>query len=161
MSIKGDSPKERGTMSLRLSQSKGNATHWFKANRSLLLDIGVVAALLLMVLALFARVILTPGQAASPMRGDFAIVYAIETVVRHALAHSELPLWNPYFAGGNPGLADPASQVFYPPTLLLRYLPLSIADAFTWSGLLHLWLAGVGVFLLICALGCVFARRHD
>jgi hypothetical protein len=161
VSIEGDAPMEKGTMSLRLNQGKENATYWFRANRSLLLDTGVVAALLLMVLALFASVLLIPGQVAFPMRGDFEIVYAIETVVRHALANSELPLWNPYFAGGNPGLADPASQVFYPPTLLLRCLSLPIADAFTWSGLLHLWLAGVGVFLLICALGCVFARRHD
>ncbi|HEX6479940.1 MAG TPA: hypothetical protein VF043_13935 [Ktedonobacteraceae bacterium] len=35
-----------------------------------------------------------------------------------------LPLWNPYFGGGQPLGADPLAALFYPPTQLVHFLSL-------------------------------------
>src|SRR4051794_3800523 len=40
-----------------------------------------------------------------------------------AQAH-RLPLWNPYFGGGQPLGADPLAALFYPPTQLVQILSL-------------------------------------
>ena len=39
-----------------------------------------------------------------------------------ALAHGELPLWNPYHFGGHPSAADPQSLLFTPTMLLFGWL---------------------------------------
>ena len=39
-----------------------------------------------------------------------------------ALAHGELPLWNPYHFGGHPSVADPQSLLFTPTMLLFGWL---------------------------------------
>jgi hypothetical protein len=40
----------------------------------------------------------------------------------NALAHGELPLWNPYHFGGHPSAADPQSLLFTPTMLLFGWL---------------------------------------
>ncbi|HKS69231.1 MAG TPA: YfhO family protein, partial [Ktedonobacterales bacterium] len=57
-----------------------------------------------------------------------------------------LPLWNPYFAGGQPLGADPLAAVFYPPTQLAAVLPLRAYYLVLITG--HLMLAGLGMLLL-------------
>ena len=46
-----------------------------------------------------------------------------------ALAHGELPLWNPYHFGGHPSAADPQSLLFTPTMLLFGWLVPEAVDA--------------------------------
>ena len=62
-----------------------------------------------------------------------------------------LPLWNPYTVAGNPGLADPASNVFYPLTVPLLAL-FSVAAALNAMMLLHMVLAGAFMLLYLGSL---------
>ena len=73
-----------------------------------------------------------------------------EVFVR-ALAAGAWPVWNPYSAFGQPLLANPTSQVFYPPTWLNMIMP-------TWTYyrlfvLGHLFWAAVGTAVLARRLG--------
>ncbi len=82
---------------------------------------------------------------------DMHLHTAWEAVNRLAFRAGELPLWNPYAFGGYPGMADIQTQVFYPPSVLLRWLPLPAF--FTWGLVFHVWVLGVGVFALCRRLG--------
>jgi Bacterial membrane protein YfhO len=74
----------------------------------------------------------------------------VESLVRVVSAGS-WPLWNPYFAFGEPMLANPQFQVFYPPTWLnFAARPWIWFTAFV---LIHLAFSGAGVYAL--------ARRLD
>ncbi|HMB68287.1 MAG TPA: hypothetical protein VKU85_03210, partial [bacterium] len=76
--------------------------------------------------------------------------YPRRALFRQAWQDGEMPLWNPYSFCGMPFLADPQSQVLYPPSWLLLLLePTRALGAFVF---LHLSLAGVGGWLLL--------RRH-
>ena len=73
-----------------------------------------------------------------------------EAFVR-VLAQGSLPLWNPYAAFGEPLLANPFMQVFYPPTWLhLVMRPWTWYAAFVVA---HLFFAGAGAHLLARRLG--------
>ncbi len=61
-----------------------------------------------------------------------------------ALRRGELPLWNPYLFSGVPFIANPQPALFYPPVWLL--LLLSPQRAIVGLLLLHLWIAGAGMF---------------
>jgi hypothetical protein len=56
-----------------------------------------------------------------------------------------LPLWNPYQYLGSPFLSNPQTAVFYPLTLLFYVLPIPIA--YSWSLVLHLFVAGSAFYL--------------
>ena len=58
----------------------------------------------------------------------------------------QLPLWNPYFGGGQPLSADPLATLFYPPTHLVHFL--SLRDYYLVLILGHLVFAGLGMLLL-------------
>ncbi|MFN0070813.1 MAG: hypothetical protein ACKVVP_04915 [Chloroflexota bacterium] len=77
---------------------------------------------------------------------DLTQAYNWEFVTRRALAMGTLPYWNPYILSGMPALADLQTQVFYPPSIALRLLP--IHQYFNWSIVVHVVLAGAGTFLL-------------
>jgi len=72
--------------------------------------------------------------------------YPIAWHLRESFWRGELPLWNPLSNCGAPFLAQWNTQVLYPPALFYLLLPLS------WSlgvfCLLHLFLAGLGMFVL-------------
>ncbi len=57
-----------------------------------------------------------------------------------------LPLWNPYFAGGEPFAADSLAALFYPPTHLVDFLPLRAYYLTLIMG--PLIFAGLGMLLL-------------
>ncbi len=78
-------------------------------------------------------------------RGDMSYYTAMEYAIRTALREGELPLWNPYFM--EPLLANPESMVLYPPHLLLRFLPIRLF--FPVQAILHVWLVGVALYLLL------------
>ena len=57
-----------------------------------------------------------------------------------------LPLWNPYFGGGQPLGADPLAALFYPPTHLVHFF--SLRDYYLVLFMGHLVFAGLGMLLL-------------
>jgi len=61
-----------------------------------------------------------------------------------SIRRGRLPLWNPHLFSGIPFAANPQPAVFYPPTWLGLLMPATRALA--WVILLHLWLAGVGMY---------------
>jgi hypothetical protein len=61
------------------------------------------------------------------------------------------PLWDPWMGFGQPLLADPAAQIFYPWTWL--NLVLSPGTYYTVFAVGHVWLSGVGMLLLARRLG--------
>lgn len=65
-----------------------------------------------------------------------------------ALAEGRLPLWEPRINAGFPLFAEGQVGALYPPNWLGAAL-LSPAQAVTWSVLVHLWLAGAGMFLYL------------
>jgi hypothetical protein len=61
-----------------------------------------------------------------------------------SIQQGRLPLWNPYLSSGLPFVANPQPALFYPPTWLA--LLVSVPKALGLIVVLHLWLAGVGMF---------------
>jgi len=106
-----------------------------------------IAALLILTLIFMGRVLLPPeGYAVGGLdvRGLF---FPWLTYARQAIFASYLPFWNPDQFGGYPFLANPQVAFFYPPTWLAILLPVRIG--ISWYLVLHLWLAGVGMLLLL------------
>jgi hypothetical protein len=68
-------------------------------------------------------------------------------LIQRTFAQSHtLPLWNPYYAGGQPLGADPLAALFYPPTHLVHFF--SLRNYYLVLILVHLIWAGLGVLLL-------------
>lgn len=99
---------------------------------------------------------------------DINYFYPHEKIIRASLAEDGFPLWNPYFGGGSPQLSKIQAGLLYPPSVLLRtFLP--IVPMFNWDAILHVYLAGLGMFWLlrdlqatrfmafICALAFMFS----
>ncbi|HEU4569662.1 MAG TPA: hypothetical protein VFS07_03740, partial [Gemmatimonadales bacterium] len=62
-------------------------------------------------------------------------------------ALGRVPQWNPYFMGGVPYIEGGGGDVFYPAVVLHFLLPMTTALA--WKLILHVFLAGV--FMYLCA----------
>lgn len=65
------------------------------------------------------------------------------------------PWWNPYLFGGEPFIANPIVNIWYPPNWLFSALPLNIA--YSWHFALHLFWAMLGMFVLISS----FLGKHS
>ena len=105
-------------------------------------------------LALLAITLLYPAvvQPSAVLAGiDTHLHTSWEAVNRLAYAAGQSPYWNPYSFGGYPGMADIQTLVYYPPAIVLRWLPISAFVA--WGLVLHLWIMGAGVFALCRQLG--------
>lgn len=77
--------------------------------------------------------------------------HAQAAAFRRALAEGSLPLWNSHASFGLPMLADPNSQVFYPPTWLLLFVsPLELHGPLVLG---HLLWSAAGAFWLFRRLG--------
>jgi len=61
-----------------------------------------------------------------------------------SIQQGRLPLWNPYLFSGIPFAANPQPALFYPPTWLALLMP--VTRALGWIVVLHVWLAGVGMY---------------
>ena len=61
-----------------------------------------------------------------------------------SIQRGQFPLWNPYLFSGVPFVANPQPALFYPPTWLALLMPVS--KAFGWMIVLHVWLAGAGMY---------------
>ncbi len=67
------------------------------------------------------------------------------------LRAGHLPVWNPYLGAGAPLLANYQTAVFYPPNWLFLVLP--GPQAMSWGAVLHVFWAGLGMWLFAGALG--------
>jgi hypothetical protein len=76
---------------------------------------------------------------------------------RAELRAGRLPLWNPFVGCGAPHLANAQSGVF-DPIHLLAYFG-SLPEAFGWMAAVRLWIAGIGMYLLIRGWGLGAAGR--
>ncbi len=103
-----------------------------------------------LLIAIVLRGVLAPSADRLPGI-DSGNLYAWEVHTRAALGAGRLPFWNPYHFAGTPHLADPQTTVFYPPALLLKFLP--VPAFLGWMIALHLWIAGAGTLFTARTLG--------
>jgi uncharacterized protein DUF6541 len=75
--------------------------------------------------------------------------------VEHIRALGRMPLWNPYLFGGVPTIEAGSGDILYPASVLHFLLPLT--SALAWKLILHVYLAGLFIYLAARALG---ARRY-
>ena len=75
--------------------------------------------------------------------------------VEHIRALGRLPLWNPYLFGGVPTIEAGSGDILYPASVLHFVLPLT--SALAWKLILHVYLAGVFMYLAARAFG---AQRY-
>ncbi len=66
-----------------------------------------------------------------------------------SLQNGELPLWNPYNFSGYPIHADPQSGAWYPVVWLFSLFGAYTAKANAIEFFLHIWFAGIGMYLLV------------
>jgi membrane protein YfhO len=95
---------------------------------------------------------LAPAAVHNPGLSDSALLYyPWQQFIRASLAGGEWPLWNPDIFAGYPFQGNPQTQLYYPVAWLLWLLPLPAAIQV--STILHVWLAGAGMYLLARLLG--------
>jgi hypothetical protein len=82
---------------------------------------------------------------------DMSQSYNWEAFNRWALSQGQLPLWNPFMFSGFPALADLQTELFYPPAIALRWLP--IPAYFTFLTAFHMVVAGTSTYGLCRHLG--------
>lgn len=81
--------------------------------------------------------------------------YMFQAFVHRALASGQTPLWTPNILSGYPIAADPLTQLFYPPNLLMHLLsPGAFLPylALEWQATLHFLFAAFGTYFLARAL---------
>jgi hypothetical protein len=71
--------------------------------------------------------------------------------VEHIRALGRLPLWNPLLFGGVPTIEAGSGDILYPTSILHFLLPLT--SALAWKLILHVYLAGVFMYLAARAFG--------
>lgn len=111
-----------------------------------------VAAVLLVggaLVALCYRVLFL-GQAFC--QGDLAAYYrpAKSLIASLARASGGVPLWNPFFASGQPFAGNPEHEIFHPLTTLFFFLPFEAA--FSLQVMVPLLLGAIGMFVLLRSL---------
>ena len=100
--------------------------------------------LALLIFAAFPQVILGVETFVARDYGFF--VYPLAHFQKECFWRGELPFWNPYNNCGVPFLAQWNTMPLYPPSLIYLMLPLGWSLSF--FSLLHVWLAGLGMFFL-------------
>jgi hypothetical protein len=80
------------------------------------------------------------------LRYRWSHVYHLRRSLRD---YGEVPLWRGTTLGGEPMIGNPAVMVFYPVQLLMALLPLPILWSFAFQTALHLWIAGIGGYVLV------------
>ncbi|MCU1246667.1 MAG: hypothetical protein JWN02_2577 [Acidobacteria bacterium] len=105
-----------------------------------------VAALLAALAFLFFADVLCSGRNFY-VRDLFTYHYPMKRIVRDLMAGGQLPLWNRFFAGGQPLAANPAYEVFYP--LQWPILVGSFAFGFALHIVLHVAIALTGMYALL------------
>lgn len=73
--------------------------------------------------------------------------YFFREFFNHFFRSGIFPWWNPYLFGGQPYIADPMVNIWYPVNWLFIVLPLNVAYA--WHIALHILWACLGIFFLL------------
>lgn len=110
----------------------------------------MIGGMLIFFTLLFSRYLFSTDQII--YNHDITYFYPHETIIRHSLEQNDFLLWNPYFGGGSPQLGKIQVGQLYPPAMLLRYL-FPIVTMFNVDSMLHVYLAGLGIYLLLRSLG--------
>lgn len=94
-----------------------------------------------------------PSSHAGLLQADtYRYFYPTAVFLHRELSQGHLPLWNPYQLAGQPYLALHVPAILYPPNLVLFAL-LGPHAALAAHAVLHLFLAGLGTWLLAGRLG--------
>ncbi len=101
--------------------------------------------LALLTLVFFRNVFPKKGQIIQGW--DLVQTYYQKFIYKNSLLKGQLPIWNPYIYNGYPYIAHPYNQVVYP--LNLIFLTMPINKAYTWSYILHTFLAGSFMYMLM------------
>lgn len=102
--------------------------------------------LALLIGLLYGRTLFTSGELAYGK--DVNYFYPNEVVLQASGFGADFPVWNPYFGAGAPGLGKIQVGLFYPPLMLLRAL-FDVETTLDLDAMLHLLLAGAGVYFLM------------
>ncbi|HWS72564.1 MAG TPA: hypothetical protein VN605_10640, partial [Thermoanaerobaculia bacterium] len=113
------------------------------------LDAAALVAIVLVLTVLFADVLFA-GRAFY-LRDASRSVFPTRSVVRAIVAQGEFPFWNPYVSAGQPAAANPSYAIFYPPAWLA--LIGSAKSGFSLHYLFHIYLAAIGMYLLLRLFG--------
>jgi hypothetical protein len=119
--------------------------------RPVIRELGPACVLLLASLGFFWRILFTP-DAWKPAGGGDLVSFLFPTYrfAAASLRAGHLPLWNPHLYAGAPFLADMQTGLFYPPNLLLSLLfPDFPYKALEWMAVLHVYLAGLFMYLCL------------
>lgn len=91
---------------------------------------------------------LMPPTSYHDLRSDIILqTYPHRKFFNDEVQAGQFPLWNPYMLTGFPLTADPQMMLFYPATIALGWL--SPGNALDTQILIHLLIAGLGMFVLI------------
>ena len=107
---------------------------------------GAAVVLFLGLAALFFDRVLFRGEAFFS-RDVAPFFYPMKHFLASTVRAGQLPLWNPWVAGGEPFFASLQPGLLYPGSLVLYGLPMPAA--FDWLVVLHYPLAGAGMALLL------------
>jgi hypothetical protein len=111
-------------------------------------ELPFIGILLIMTFIIFRKVILNPGKMIySPESDTVMQFYPWHLISARALENGHLPYWNPITLGGEPLLANIQLGSFYPPNLIL-FAILPTHMVFGFSFMLHMFFAGVSVYLI-------------
>ncbi len=110
-----------------------------------LTDRGALVLLAFLVAVLFADVLFLGSTFYA--RDLTRFYMPADMILRHAVRSGELPLWNRFWAAGQPFAADPVFHVFYPGRILLFLAP--FAFAFKLHLVIHYFIAGSGMYVLL------------
>src|SRR5215210_8634189 len=106
----------------------------------------------LLTLLVFRQYLLSePGQMLLGQDTIAAGIMFRKFFVEHIRALGRLPLWNPYLFGGVPTIEAGSGDILYPASILHFLLPLT--SALAWKLILHVYLAGVFMYLAARAFG--------
>lgn len=104
--------------------------------------------LIVIIIAAFLRNILLPSTNQILSAGDIKhIYYPYREFLRSHISSGQIPFWNPYLFSGTPFLAHPYSQIYYPTTLSLLFLPTNIY--FPLVIFLHVVIAAISMYMLM------------
>jgi hypothetical protein len=100
----------------------------------------------LLTLIVFRRYLLSgPGEMLMGQDTLAAGIMFRKFFVEHIKELGRIPLWNPYLFGGVPTIEAGSGDILYPTSILHFLLPLT--SALAWKLILHVYLAGVFMYL--------------
>lgn len=134
---------------------------WLTHRRSVAADLLAGGLLFLLVLGFFWRTL--SGDVYQPADGGDLVSFLYPTwrFAARELAAGSLPLWNPHLYAGAPFIGDIQAGFLYLPNLILFLLwPEFPYVALQWLAVLHLYVAGLGMYVLLRTLRPGLVQIH-